>query len=123
MYNKIIDKILSINQEVFGFHISDVEPFQYTTYEVGGHYRPHVDVQRPREMLRIRKLTFTLQLSDENSYDGGDLVIHTSPKPLMLPREAGTLLVFPTYQLHEVTTVTRGSRESLVGWIHGPMWV
>jgi predicted 2-oxoglutarate/Fe(II)-dependent dioxygenase YbiX len=36
------------------------------------------------------------------------------------PTEIGSLSVFPSYQLHEVTPVESGIRRALVGWVIGP---
>ena len=33
---------------------------------------------------------------------------------------ASTLAIFPTYWLHRVTPVTKGTRDAVVGWVHGP---
>jgi len=30
------------------------------------------------------------------------------------------MIFFPSYTLHEVTPVTKGTRYTLVGWVHGP---
>ena len=36
------------------------------------------------------------------------------------PKERGTVIAFPSYQLHRVTPVTAGIRKSLVAWVLGP---
>ena len=35
-------------------------------------------------------------------------------------REQGSIIIFPSFVYHQVTPVTRGLRQSLVGWIAGP---
>jgi PKHD-type hydroxylase len=30
------------------------------------------------------------------------------------------LLVFPAFWLHRVTPTTKGTRQAIVGWVHGP---
>jgi PKHD-type hydroxylase len=67
----------------------------------------------------VRKLSFTLQLSDPADYDGGELQLMNSKKPTIASREQGYVMVFPSYTLHEVTPVTRGTRYSLVSWVTG----
>jgi len=37
-----------------------------------------------------------------------------------MSKEQGTLVMFPSYTLHEVMPVTKGERNSLVSWITGP---
>jgi Uncharacterized iron-regulated protein len=59
-------------------------------------------------------------MSDPAAYDGSDLEMNATGRPEMLPRERGKLILFPSYQLHRVTPVTRGKRSALVAWIGGP---
>jgi PKHD-type hydroxylase len=67
-----------------------------------------------------RKLSFSLLLSDDDAYEGGDLLIHIGEKPQHTKRKKGTIIFFPSYMLHEVTEVTKGTRQALVGWVTGP---
>ena len=62
-------------------------------------------------------ISFTLFLSDPESYDGGELVTesHADEQPFKLP--AGSLVLYPSTTLHRVEPVTRGSRLAAVGWI------
>ena len=34
----------------------------------------------------------------------------------------GSVLVFPSYLVHRVSEITKGTRRSLVNWIEGPRW-
>ena len=34
----------------------------------------------------------------------------------------GSTIAFPSFFLHEVTPVTKGSRYSIVTWVSGPEW-
>ena len=61
----------------------------------------------------------SIQLSDENSYEGGDLLIDYSGDTYHAPRSKGSVIVFDSRLTHEVTPVTRGERYSLVKWFHG----
>ena len=36
-----------------------------------------------------------------------------------MDKTQGTLIMFPSYVLHEVTPVTKGTRNSLVTWVTG----
>ena len=60
-----------------------------------------------------------MQLSDPADYDGGELELKNSTRTLVAPRAQGTLIVFPSFLLHRVAPVTRGTRRSLVGWASG----
>jgi len=67
-----------------------------------------------------RKLSVTVQLSDEDSYEGGDLQFMINNRIENAPRKKGTVIVFPSFILHRVTEVTKGKRNSIVGWLSGP---
>ena len=120
VYRKMEMLAQRINEEVYRFDLTGFsEDFQYTVYEghEGGHYDWHVD----QGLLQVnRKLSFSLQLSDENAYQGCDLELFTSTEIQKAPRRRGTLIAFPAYALHRVTPVLSGTRKSLVIWTQGP---
>ena len=119
LFRKITDIVTDLNNRYFKFNLYGlVEGLQFTNYKApSGKYGKHVD--RGINM-QIRKLSFSLQLSNPKSYEGGELCLYEGDKPLSgIPKEQGTLIVFPSYVLHEVTPVTKGERNSLVGWITG----
>jgi PKHD-type hydroxylase len=37
-----------------------------------------------------------------------------------VPRDQGTIIVFPSTMLHRVSPITKGIRRSVVGWAMGP---
>ena len=119
LFRKITDLINQVNRDCFGYDLNCIELLQFTNYDSStqGFYKKHVDLAYG---VLCRKLSFTIQLSDENSYEGGDFCFHSSPIPIILPKKRGTLICFPSFTLHEVTPVTKGVRNSLVGWILGP---
>ena len=43
-------------------------------------------------------------------------------QPERLEKTRGTFIAFPSFVLHRVTPVTRGTRWSLVAWILGARW-
>ena len=47
-------------------------------------------------------------------------MLFRSDSPEYMPREQGQIIVFPSYTLHEVTPITKGTRYSLVSWVSGP---
>jgi len=118
IYRKLTDCILYMNDKHFKFDLfSFGESLQFTQYNApSGKYDYHIDkvFNAP-----IRKLSIVLQLTDENAYEGGDFETLDGKDPQKLPRQQGTLLLFPSYTLHRVTEVTKGTRHSLVGWING----
>lgn len=85
----------------------------------GGHYGRHVDnafIGQGETRLRT-DLSFTLFLNEPESYDGGELVLHSPMGEQAVKLPAGGLVLYPTSDIHEVRQVTRGERLVAVGWI------
>ncbi len=61
-----------------------------------------------------------MELSEPNTYQGGELNLYVSENPIRLPRTRGSMNMFPSFILHEVTSITEGKRWALVGWVSGP---
>ena len=66
-----------------------------------------------------RKLS--LELTDPAEYDGGQLQLNNG-HDMDTEQIRGRLFAFPSFMLHRVTPVTRGTRCSLVSWIGGPQF-
>lgn len=134
------------NRENFLYDLRciDGESMQYTQYSEGefygwhndaglsGQYKP-VSVGNRAEGLAqdylnektemVRKLSFVLQLSDPEDYEGGNLqLLDESGKSYIAPRKRGTIILFDSRTQHRVLKVTKGVRKSLVGWTVGPRW-
>lgn len=118
VFRRLTDIIVELNSRYFKFDIfGATDGFQFTKYVAPtGHYGKHIDCGFNTP---VRKLSFTLQLSDPDDYEGGDLCLYSEEKPKVAGRKQGFVTVFPSYVLHEVTPVTKGTRYSLVSWITG----
>lgn len=120
LYEKLGQIVRHINERCYQFDIDGLENLQYTVYRDAeqGHYNWHIDygAKNPRP----RKISLSLQLSDEAGYDGCDLEFQAGHKIGAAPRKRGTLVAFPAFFLHRVTPITRGTRKSLVCWAQGP---
>ena len=113
---------LFANCKNFKYKLSkcDMEGVQLSRYTLGQFYDKHIDFNgNPDTKSHTRKLSMSVQLSDENSYDGGDLIIYYSGEKYIAPKVKGTVIVFDSRLTHEVTPITRGERYSLVKWFHG----
>ena len=121
IYQKLTDVIRQNNEKFFNFDLSMIENLQFTYYssKEEGCYKAHVD-PNCWKVPHNRKLSIVVQLSDPNEYEGGELKLHTSHDPIVINKESGMVVMFPSYTLHEVTPVTKGERYSLVAWVHGP---
>lgn len=121
LFKKIINKIIELNEKYINFKLTDIETLQYTIYNQGQFYKKHVDYND--ELLAgniMRKLSFSIQLTDPSEYEGGELCGYVSDVPIIAEKKKGSLILFPSFLLHEVTPVTKGKRVSLVGWVVGP---
>jgi predicted 2-oxoglutarate/Fe(II)-dependent dioxygenase YbiX len=99
-----------------------VRPPQYVEYRSGwGQFDWHNDYSHGIADAP-RKLTIILQLSSPQDYEGGALEVMGTDVEAM-PRERGTLVIFPSLLMHRVTPVVSGLRKALVSWIGGPRLV
>lgn len=122
IYQKISTATDEVNKSWFGYDLKKIERLQFTCYDSSeyGRYDAHVDPNVWNKDTN-RKLSFVMQLSDPEDYEGGDLCLyHSSKDPEIIPKKKGYCIFFPSHILHEVTPVTSGIRYTLVGWIHGP---
>ena len=136
------------NRENFLYDLSNIdgESIQYTVYGEGEyygwhndsglatHYRPMVSGNRGSGDLiatdfinsnceMVRKLSFSLLLSDPETYEGGNLqFLDETGRSYFAPRQRGTIILFDSRTQHRVLKVTKGVRKSLVGWTVGPRW-
>tara|TARA_A100001011_G_scaffold393774_1_gene484494 strand:- start:1549 stop:2214 length:666 start_codon:yes stop_codon:yes gene_type:complete len=83
--------------------------------DVGDEYGWHVD--NPFTSYGRRDLSFTVFLSDESTYEGGQLEIQNSYENTEFILPAGHVFIYPSSMLHRVVKVTRGVRFACVGWI------
>ena len=118
VYDKIIDMAIEANTTwKFNLH-SVIDSIQYTEYyEGGGQYDWHVDIG-PKNISH-RKVSVTIQLSNSDEYEGGELELWTGSGHYTMPRGKGVSTFFPSFTMHRVTPVTKGTRKSLVLWIGG----
>lgn len=121
IYDKIGDMAWEANQNLYHFDLHSMpEQIQYTEYYdyEKGHYDWHMDTGYGN--LSQRKISVTVQLSDTHEYEGGDLQLWPGGTyPLVAPRGKGNVVIFPSFLMHRVTPVTRGTRKSFVLWLGG----
>lgn len=125
-YDWLYDRIWSAAQECnrlfFCVDIAGVEAnIQLARYDSSDHgfYHWHTDFAGIRP---LRKLSISIQLSRAEDYEGGDLELMYGAEPQKLDKTRGAFIVFPSFMLHRVTPVTKGTRWSLVAWIAGARW-
>jgi PKHD-type hydroxylase len=121
LYEKLMGMAATANNEVWKFNlISAQELIQYTEYydSAEGHYDWHQDIGPG--IGSQRKVSITVQLSEADEYEGGDLEMWSGGNHVAVAeRGAGVVFIFPSYMMHRVTKVTKGTRRSFVLWVGG----
>lgn len=118
VYSKLHNMLVEANDVMWKFDLSTMnEQIQYTEYYGGGgHYDWHMDCGTG--IQNQRKISVTVQLSSADDYEGGDLEFNLG-NYLTAPRIQGAAVIFPSFYLHRVTPVTKGTRKSFVLWVGG----
>ena len=117
----------TINNKYFQFDLIGFDRFQYTVYDQpGAHYTYHSDMAfgpvAVDELKTPRKLSFSLVLSDDTEYQGGEfeIIANNVKTPIIVPQQKGRMIAFPSYITHRVTPLIGGVRKSIVVWALGP---
>jgi PKHD-type hydroxylase len=122
LYQRLWAAVQVCNPQCFDVDVANVETnVQIARYDASesGFYDWHFDFGPAKPH---RKLSISIQLSSSEDYDGGDLELMYGNVPTKLDRTRGAFIIFPSFMLHRVTPVTRGTRWSLVAWILGKRW-
>ena len=87
-----------------------------------GKYDWHMDVG-PGPVPSMRKLSYSILLN-AGEYEGGELAFHTGrtmepPSGQTEKGALGSMILFPSYLVHRVLPMTKGTRYAMVGWAHG----
>lgn len=125
LFRKIIEQIHKVNQENFDLILKFMEDLQFSEYTENqkSFYARHVDhgdSKRIDNYVDVRKLSFSIQLTDEKEYEGGDLILYLDGREIKAPKSKGTIIFFESNIEHEVKPVKKGIRHALVSWVQGP---
>lgn len=130
IFDRLDGVINQVNETCFDFQLHRYKAFQYTTYDAqkNGRYNWHMDSHTGRSSYTEtntnfpRKLSMSVFLNDD--FEGGEFQICTADQsnPVKFKTVPGDAIVFPSFMIHRVTTVTKGIRKSLVVWVEGPRW-
>lgn len=63
-----------------------------------------------------RQVSFSIQLSEADTYQGGELQLLTREGLQNMDKQVGSLSIFTSSTVHRVAPITEGARCSLVGW-------
>jgi PKHD-type hydroxylase len=87
----------------------------FSRYQPGHAYGTHVDDALIAGMRT--DVSFTLFLSDLETYEGGELIIDTTSGEEAFKLAAGSVVTYPATTLHRVAPVTSGERLAAAGWV------
>ena len=117
------------NRGGWNLEYSALESLQIGQYPEGGHYNWHVDGLGldannvpGNELLhgKTRKLSFVLWLNDD--FEGGEFEFHESYfREDVVKPSIGTVAIFPSWVMHRVKPVKKGTRYSMVTWAVGQL--
>jgi PKHD-type hydroxylase len=128
LYDRLVLAALNANERCFYFRMDNYPnlsygDIQFTEYhsDDAGEYKWHEDAPlvRSTERASERKLSLCVQLTESSEYEGGAFEL-VNAKLNGAYSDIGDVIVFPSFQSHRVTPVTRGIRRSLVLWFFGP---
>jgi PKHD-type hydroxylase len=126
VFDALWKNAIRANEDFFGVHITRLNFIQLAEYDSSyqGEYKDHHDVfWLNDDPTYHRKLSAIIQLSDPNSYEGGDFVMTDAKYPIDPDvKEQGTFAFFPSMMRHRANPVTRGTRYSIAAWFEGPKW-
>jgi PKHD-type hydroxylase len=125
IFDKFNFVIQSINEMYYGFELNGYDAFQYTVYnsDEEGKYDWHMDMgmgHMPQNMHDTRKLSLTFLLNDD--FEGGEFQINNGMEnePITVDAKKGRCILFPSFMIHRVKPITKGTRRSIVIWVVGP---
>ncbi|MGI9423575.1 MAG: 2OG-Fe(II) oxygenase [Hyphomicrobiaceae bacterium] len=122
IFGRMLHACAEVNRHHFDFQLEEfAERMQVSRYsaEQADFFDWHVDVGDGPTAMR-RKLTIVVQLSESDSYEGGNLESNANGSVRTCSREIGAALVLPSFVLHRVSPMIKGNRFSLTLWSHGP---
>ena len=124
--NTIIE---NLNTQFYNFDLNGYETLQYTVYHhhENGRYDFHMDTimgqNLPDDMFETRKLSMTFLLNEPGvDFEGGDFQINSGQEKdaETVELKKGRIIMFPSFMIHRVAPVTKGTRKSIVIWVVGP---
>lgn len=98
--------------------VSFIEPYELKRYTTEDFFGKHIDNYYSLTLNLDRKITMSVQLSDDSEYEDGAFNVLGVKHKL----KKGSVIAFPSFFPHEVEKITSGSRWSLIGWAWGPYW-
>jgi PKHD-type hydroxylase len=121
IFKKIAAAVGKANAEYYHYDLYGItHSLQLLHYKAteNGHYDWHIDCGNGNSATR--KISVSVPLTKRNAYTGGELWINNNGSEIRAVDEQGSISMFPSYLLHQVTPVTSGERWVIVIWVNGP---
>ena len=115
-YAELIKRKILSNQLIKSFALPKlIHGIMFTKSQKDMHYGRHVD--NPFMSSGRSDLSFTISLTHQDSYEGGELLIETINSDNKFKLNAGEIIIYPSTYLHSVEEIKNGERIVCVGWI------
>ena len=115
-YAELIKRKILSNQLIKSFALPKlIHGIMFTKSQKDMHYGRHVD--NPFMSSGRSDLSFTISLTHQDSYEGGELLIETINSENKFKLNAGEIVIYPSTYLHSVEEIKNGERIVCVGWI------
>ena len=115
-YAELIKRKILSNQLIKSFALPKlIHGIMFTKSQKDMHYGRHVD--NPFMSSGRSDLSFTISLTHQDSYEGGELLIETINSEKKFKLNAGEIIIYPSTYLHSVEKIKNGERIVCVGWI------
>ena len=115
-YAELIKRKILSNQLIKSFALPKlIHGIMFTKSQKDMHYGRHVD--NPFMSSGRSDLSFTISLTHQDSYEGGELLIETINSENKFKLNAGEIIIYPSTYLHSVKEIKNGERIVCVGWI------
>ena len=113
---QIITKKIQSNPLIKGFALpKTIHGIMFTKSIKKMKYGRHID--NPFMSSGRSDLSFTISLTDTDSYKGGELIVEELNDEKEFKLNAGEIVIYPSTHMHSVNEVEDGERLVCVGWI------
>jgi len=113
---QLVNKKILSSQLIKSFSLpKKIHGIMFTKSSNNMNYGRHID--NPYMCSGRSDLSFTLSLTNKESYKGGELIIETMNSEERFKLNAGEIILYPSSYLHAVNEVNNGERLVCVGWI------
>ena len=115
-YSQLINNKILANSLIKSFSLpKKIHGTMFTKSSQNMGYGRHID--NPFMSSGRSDLSFTISLTNKDSYEGGELVIETINSEREFKLDAGEMIIYPSTYLHSVKEIKNGERIVCVGWI------